>query len=347
MLNLTDLRKVSRKSFGTTKQFLTEFEQVTKLVPDLPNKDRCFIFLDNFTEVEQLKLVKGMKERYDWPKIRENLLAGDFDQILYRLLKQQEENRERLQLGTDKDKQFYKTLSDMREMMSSMKEERLKLQVMMVKAKTWKRKGKEPVTEESSSASESESEEEREPPLPLDGFQEGEELHLSINSYNYLADAMTRHGKTIWNAPCFHHVRSELVIGESFIEEDPWGERTSEQMMNLALSDEVELIKEPLAIEYGHEQTDKTFRITGEISFLVNSLIDEDHLKMMNEEAEGSEIREAFREGEYDGEYRLMRMWLNGELRDDEVDPAVRQKSDLICVLLNLLIHNMSLSQEQ
>ncbi|GBG93136.1 hypothetical protein CBR_g59533 [Chara braunii] len=641
LLDLTDLRKVSRKSFGTTKQFLTEFERVARLVPDLPDKDRCLIFLDNFTEVEQLKLVTRMKERYDWPKIRENLLAGNFDQILYRLLKQQKENRERIQLGTDKDREVYKTLSDMKEMMTGMKEERLKLQVMMAKAKTGKRKGKEPVTEESSS--ESESEEEREPPrkltkaerkalnqirggqgtsrkqgessknegngsgerqeyvckycdmkghvirfchilakdkkdhivfttirgevfdlegnlidqdieggmrkevfrrmgrplpatfrlasleeaslfeleeimasleiggcdekeleekkediahrarevtkklgkcqdfivqlcvnmeevwsnlpnvflvggwgkegqdrsapaaastpeatpmtrpmmmsrpvlkrgmptvmvqtrkgrktsqsqpapgesskepqekepiqveegdddeederlqaedkllakqrameraseaektqieeeeprkkknvysipnradglsrvdwdsttdqaedsVPVDGFLEGEESHLSINSYNYLADATTRHGKTIWNAPCFHHVRSELVIGEPFIEEDPWGERTSEQMMNLALSDEVELIKEPLTIEYGHEQADKTFRITGEMSFLVNSLIHEDRLKMMNEEAEGSEIREAFREGEYDGEYKLMGMWLNETL---------------------------------
>ncbi|GBG74899.1 hypothetical protein CBR_g19412 [Chara braunii] len=106
-----------------------------------------------------------MKERYDWSKIRENLLAGNFDKILYRLLKQQKENRERIQLGTDKDREVHKTLSDMKEMMTSMKEERLKLQVMMAKAKTGKRKGKEPVTKESTS--ESESEEEREPPRKL------------------------------------------------------------------------------------------------------------------------------------------------------------------------------------
>ncbi|GBG61304.1 hypothetical protein CBR_g19837 [Chara braunii] len=171
--------------------------------------------------------------------------------------------------------------------------------------------------------------------VPVDGFLEGEESQLSINSYNYLADATARHEKTIWNAPCFHHVRSELVIGEPFIKEDPWGERTSEQMMNLVLSDEVEFIKESLTIEYGHEQTDKNFRIIGEMSFLMNSLIHEDRLKMMNEEAEGSEIREAFREGEYDGEYRLMGMWLNGELRDDEVDPTVRQKGKVfvLCIM--------------
>ncbi|GBG86397.1 hypothetical protein CBR_g41393 [Chara braunii] len=64
LLDLIDLRKVSRKSFGTTKQFLTEFGRVAKLVPDLIDKDRCLIFLNNYTEVEQLKLVKGMKERF-------------------------------------------------------------------------------------------------------------------------------------------------------------------------------------------------------------------------------------------------------------------------------------------
>ncbi|GBG77960.1 hypothetical protein CBR_g25891 [Chara braunii] len=130
--------------------------------------------------------------------------------------------------------------------------------------------------------------------IHVDGFLEVEESQLSINAYTYLADAVARHGKTIWNAPSFHHVRPELVMGEPFIEEDPWGERTSEQMMSLALSDEVEFIKEPLTIEYGHEQADKTFKIIGEMSFLVDSLIHEDRL--MNEEAEGSQIREAFRE---------------------------------------------------
>ncbi|GBG73371.1 hypothetical protein CBR_g16086 [Chara braunii] len=119
-------------------------------------------------EVEEL-----VQDSLDWAEFKRKLLEKyllsdqlldltDLRKILYRLLKQQKENRKRLQVGTDKDKGVYKTLSDMREMMSSMKERRLKLQVMMTKAKTGKRKGKEPVTEESSS--ESESEEERGPP---------------------------------------------------------------------------------------------------------------------------------------------------------------------------------------
>ncbi|GBG65123.1 hypothetical protein CBR_g49486 [Chara braunii] len=131
LLDLADLRKVGRRKIGTAKQFLTEFERVVRLVPDLPDKDRYLIFLENFSEVEQRELMKDMTGRYDRPKIKENLLAGSFDQMLYRLLKQQKEDREKEGASADKDQAVYKTLIDMRNMMADM-EEKLKLQVMMV-----------------------------------------------------------------------------------------------------------------------------------------------------------------------------------------------------------------------
>ncbi|GBG77200.1 hypothetical protein CBR_g23526 [Chara braunii] len=168
LLDLADLRKVSRRKFGTAKQFLTEFERVARLVPDLPDKDRCLIFLENFSKVEQRELMRDMTGRYDWPKIKENLLAGSFDQMLYRLLKQQKEDREKEGVSADKDQAVYKTLTDMLNIMADMKEERLKLQVMMVQTKGGKRKGKAPVVEEvSDSSSEEEDEEEEEPPRKL------------------------------------------------------------------------------------------------------------------------------------------------------------------------------------
>ncbi|GBG76717.1 hypothetical protein CBR_g22936 [Chara braunii] len=163
LLDLQDLRAVDRKKFGTTKQLLSEFERVARLIPDLSDKDRCLIFLDNFNDVEQSKLVEGMQGRYDWPKVRQNALVGKFDDILYRLLRQQKEEREKVKLGEVKDGEIYKTLTCMREMMEGMKEERLKLQVMLAKEKNSKRKGKEPAKEES----DSESEEEKEPPRKL------------------------------------------------------------------------------------------------------------------------------------------------------------------------------------
>ncbi|GBG86407.1 hypothetical protein CBR_g41403 [Chara braunii] len=163
LLDLQDLRAVDRKKFDTTKQLLSEFERVARLIPDLSDKDRCLIFLDNFNDVEQSKLVEGMQGRYDWTKVRQNALVGKFDDILYRLLRQQKEEREKVKLGEVKDGEIYKTLTCMREIMEGMKEERLKLQVMLAKEKNSKRKGKEPAGKES----DSESEEEKEPPRKL------------------------------------------------------------------------------------------------------------------------------------------------------------------------------------
>ncbi|GBG64412.1 hypothetical protein CBR_g44296 [Chara braunii] len=49
--------------------------------------------------------------------------------MLYRLLKQQKEDHEKEEVSADKDQAVYKTLTDMRNMMADMKEERLKLQI--------------------------------------------------------------------------------------------------------------------------------------------------------------------------------------------------------------------------
>ncbi|GBG41556.1 hypothetical protein CBR_g74518 [Chara braunii] len=104
-----------------------------------------------------------MQGRYDWTKVWQNALVGKFDDILYRLLRQQKEEREKVKLGEVKDGEIYKTLTCMREMMEGMKEERLKFQIMLAKEKNSKRKGKAPAEEES----DSESEEEKEPPRKL------------------------------------------------------------------------------------------------------------------------------------------------------------------------------------
>ncbi|GBG80404.1 hypothetical protein CBR_g30869 [Chara braunii] len=693
LLDLQDLRAVDRKKVGTTKQFLLEFERVARLIPDLSDKDRCLIFLDNFNDVEQSKLVEGMQGRYNWTKVRQNALVGKFDDILYRLLRQKKEEREKVKLGEVKDGGIYKTLTCMREMMEGMKEERLKFQVMMANEKKSKRKGKESIEEESNS----ESEEEKEPPLippeanwsppgtkmdwrsvstdhmkvqigqqeystlvddeveiniiherhaieaglkinrddyeflagasglipfcgtancvlvtvgkvkvrsyfyvlprvehevllgraflcrsesiiinkhdgnmfvilcdpvcgyyevvkcanagpycsrnrlnpesytfpeseklrrekeslgeesnphefsltlpdigqtidfvsthttihpnvvqtlteiitdtgkagtmrlvyspsegnkgegqelpstrqgpfledagltptpndlqklnsvivgdagglphadllsescagrsiitlidlysrrfilrvdptalaqslrnyspadptiarwlnyiwifdfeierisgsqnradglsrvewdpesdqaeksvPVDAFLKEEESQLSINYLAYLTDAVTRHGKSIWNALTFHEVRPELVVEEPFIEEDPWGQQTVEEMMRLTLTDDIDLMLDPLTIEQGYRQSDDAFQTIGRVSFIMNLLLHEDRPRLMTTEEGGSEIKEAFKEKEYEGEYKKIDMWLNGELDESEVDPIMMKKS--------------------
>ncbi|GBG72908.1 hypothetical protein CBR_g12628 [Chara braunii] len=85
--------------------------------------------------------------------------------------------------------------------------------------------------------------------VPVDAFLKEEESQLSMNSFTYLTDATTRHGRSIWNAPTFYEVRSKLMMEEPFIEEDPWGEQTSEEMMRLALTNAINLVLDPLTIE--------------------------------------------------------------------------------------------------
>ncbi|GBG64088.1 hypothetical protein CBR_g40537 [Chara braunii] len=95
--------------------------------------------------------------------------------------------------------------------------------------------------------------------VSVDAFLKEEESRLSINALAYLTDAATRHRKSIWNALAFHEVRPELVVEEPFIEEDRWGEQTAEEMMRLALIDDIDLMLDPLTIEQGHTQADDAF----------------------------------------------------------------------------------------
>ncbi|GBG91908.1 hypothetical protein CBR_g53967 [Chara braunii] len=107
------------------------------------------------------------------------------------------------------------------------------------------------------------SKDQAEDSVPVDGFLEADEQQLSINVWEYITNSSSRPGKSIWSSPSCYQRRSELVRRESFIEEDPWGERSAEQMMRLALSDPVRLSEEPLTIEGGHEQGDEILRISG------------------------------------------------------------------------------------
>ncbi|GBG69548.1 hypothetical protein CBR_g4382 [Chara braunii] len=123
-----------------------------------------------------------------------------------------------------------------------------------------------------------------------------------------------------------HEVRSELVMEEPFIEEEPWGEQTVEEMMRLTLTDDIDLMLDPLTIEQGHIQADDAFQIIGRMSYIMNLLVHEDRLRLMNVEEGSSEVKEAFKEKEYEGEYKKIGMWLNGELDENEVDPVVWEK---------------------
>ncbi|GBG62768.1 hypothetical protein CBR_g32358 [Chara braunii] len=143
LLDVSNLRKVSREKFGTIEGFLKRFEKVAKRVPDLPDKMKCIIFLTNFTDVEQRELMKGFTTRYDWDKIKENLKVGDFDQMLYHLLRNQRKMQEDELVSCDKDKKMFSAIMDVRMMMKEMRKEGLCGKVLTVRQQDGKRKGKE------------------------------------------------------------------------------------------------------------------------------------------------------------------------------------------------------------
>ncbi|GBG78723.1 hypothetical protein CBR_g27948 [Chara braunii] len=163
--------------------------------------------------------------------------------------------------------------------------------------------------------------------VPVDAFLKEQESRLSINTLAYMTYAATRHGKSICKAFSFHEVRPELVMEEPFIKEDPFGEQTAEEMMRLALTGDIDLMLDPLTIEQGHTRADDAFQIVGRMSYIMNLLVHEDRLRIMNAEEGGGEVKEAFKKKEYEGEYKKIGMWLNGELDESEVDPVVREKS--------------------
>ncbi|GBG84672.1 hypothetical protein CBR_g39047 [Chara braunii] len=314
---------------------------------------------------EVLELVQASR---DWPDFKAKLLdkyqlgdqllnLADLRKMLYRLLKQQKEDRENEGVSAEKDQAVYKTLTDMRNMMADMKEERLKLQVMMVQTKALIDDGAEMniirereamgagvninradtgflriagTQNRADGLSRIEwdsSKDQAEDSVPVDGFLETDEQQLSINVWEYISNASSRPGKSIWSSPSSYQKCAELVMREPFFEEDPWGKRSAEQIMRLALSDPVRLLEEPLTIEVGHEQGDEVLRTSGGMVFLVNSLIQEDRGRLMLEEGEGGEIKEAFREEEYDGTYKKIGLWLNGDLNEAEIEPEIREKA--------------------
>ncbi|GBG88395.1 hypothetical protein CBR_g47094 [Chara braunii] len=162
LLDVSDLRKLGREKFETIEGFLKRFEKVAKRVPDFPDKTKCIIFLTNFTEVEQRELMKGFTTRYDWDKIKANLKVGDFDQMLYHLLRRQRKIQEDELVSCDKDKEMFGAIMDVRMIMKEMRKELLCGKVITVRQQDGKRKGK--ARAEESDEEDSEKEEEEEPP---------------------------------------------------------------------------------------------------------------------------------------------------------------------------------------
>ncbi|GBG78954.1 hypothetical protein CBR_g28669 [Chara braunii] len=173
---------------------------------------------------------------------------------------------------------------------------------------------------------------------PVDGFLDQEEdVRLHINKWSLRVPSCV--GYPIWQAPSGYERRTELVL-KPFKEEDPWGGKDVQWMMELALASSHSLVEDMRTIEEGPGQVERHEDLMGGMYLLINTLLQEslDQSGSLNpagnvdeipesqdNEFEEGEIKEAFRAEEYDGIYLELGLLLSCEMRlRDASDRAQR-----------------------
>ncbi|GBG66417.1 hypothetical protein CBR_g61461 [Chara braunii] len=176
---------------------------------------------------------------------------------------------------------------------------------------------------------------------PVDGFLDQEEdVRLHINKWSPRVPSCV--GYPIWQAPNEYERRVELVLKpfEEFEEEDPWGGKDVQWMMELALASSHSLVENMRTIEEGPGQVERHEDLMGGMYLLVNTLLQEslDQSGSLNptgnvdevpesqdDEFEEGEVKEVFRAEEYDGIYLELGLLLSCEMRlRDASDRAQR-----------------------
>ncbi|GBG68146.1 hypothetical protein CBR_g2697 [Chara braunii] len=173
---------------------------------------------------------------------------------------------------------------------------------------------------------------------PVDGFLDQEEdVRLHINKWSSRVPSCV--GYPIWQASSRYERRAELVL-KPFEEEDPWGGKDVQWMMELALASSHNLVEDIRTIEEGPGQVERHEDPMAGMYLLVNTLLQEsldqssslnptgnvDEVpESQNVEFEEGEIKEAFRAEEYDGIYLELGLLLSCEMRlRDASDRAQR-----------------------
>ncbi|GBG75359.1 hypothetical protein CBR_g19991 [Chara braunii] len=173
---------------------------------------------------------------------------------------------------------------------------------------------------------------------PIDGFLDQEEdVHLHINKSSPRVPSCV--GYPIWQTPSGYERRDELVL-KPFDEEDPWGGKDVQWMMELALASSHSLVEDMRTIEEGPGQVERHEDLMGGMYLLVNTLLQEslDQSGSLNpagnvdevpesqdDEFEEGEIKVVFRAEEYDGIYLELGLLLSCEMRlRDASDRAQR-----------------------
>ncbi|GBG59178.1 hypothetical protein CBR_g32194 [Chara braunii] len=158
-------------------------------------------------------------------------------------------------------------------------------------------------------------------------------------SFHSITDVRSFLGYPIWQAPSGYERRVELVL-KPFEEEDPWGGKGVQWMMELSLGSSHSLVEDMRTIEGGPGQVERHEDLMGGMYLLVNTLLQEslDQSGSLNpagnvdevsesqdDEFEEGEIKDAFRAKEYDGIYLELGLLLSCEMRlRDASDRAQR-----------------------
>ncbi|GBG90009.1 hypothetical protein CBR_g50102 [Chara braunii] len=153
---------------------------------------------------------------------------------------------------------------------------------------------------------------------PVDGFLDQEEdVRLYINKWSPRVPNCV--GYPIWQTPSGYERRDELVL-KPFDEEDHWGGKDVQLMMELALASSHSLVEDMRTIEEGpcQESLDQSGSLNpaGNVDEVPES---------QDDEFEEGEIKEAFCAEEYDGIYLELGLLLSYEIRlRDASDRAQR-----------------------
>ncbi|GBG75507.1 hypothetical protein CBR_g20138 [Chara braunii] len=180
---------------------------------------------------------------------------------------------------------------------------------------------------------------------PVDGFLDQEEdVRLHINKWALRVPNCVSY--PIWIAPRGYERKADLVL-KPFQEEDPWGGKDTQWMMKLALAGTHGLVEEVRTIEEGPTQVEEHEQLMGGMYLLTNMLLqgdfdrkgsfchEEDELlipESQDDEVEEGEIKEAFREEEYDGIYLELGLLLSCEMRDRDASDKAQKLRHLYVV---------------
>ncbi|GBG68945.1 hypothetical protein CBR_g3644 [Chara braunii] len=174
---------------------------------------------------------------------------------------------------------------------------------------------------------------------PVDGFLDQEkDVRLHINKWSPRVPSCV--GYPIWQAPNGYERRAELVL-KPFEEEDLWGGKDVQWMMELALTSSHRLVEDMRMIEGGPGQVERHEVLMGGMYLLVNTLLQEsfgqscslnptgnmDEVpESQDDEFEEGEIKEAFRAEEYDGIYLELGLLLSCEMRLRDASLTLRRQ---------------------